>query len=254
MKGLRVGVVSLALGLTVLAQSPNSSKPKSSQNQTTSSSSSSSSESEGRKLPRFWVGLSGSYTPFRLVSVSTSTNSTTGESVSSMAANGQVGGGVNLNLRVFGNFWVNAGGVYRFGGYDTNDYINNTAGNVYIQRTRARLLDFPLLVRYADSRFRWNKYSFYELGGAVRYATSIKTTNAAVNGEGTYFCCAPASTTQVRRMIEGVVVGTGVVGKDDFGIKVAPEVRYVRWMGDTFRAPTLVSQRDQLEVVITFGF
>lgn len=242
---------SLLLGLSLLAQNPDSSSDKASQKQTSSSSSSSSSESESRTIRRIWFGFSGNYTPFRLVATSNSTNSTTGETVSSKAANGEAGGGVNLNVRVFGSFWLSAGGVYRWAGYDTNDSVNN---NVYIERTRARILDFPLLVRYADSKFRWSKYSFYELGGAARYATSIKMTRAAVDSTGTYFCCAPASTTNVKRMIEGVVVGTGLVGKDDFGIKVAPEVRYVRWMGDTFRSPTLLTQRDQLEVVITFGF
>lgn len=246
-----VPAASLVLGLTLFGQSAaDTSKTKSAQ---TSSSSSSSSESEGHKIRRIWVGFSANYTPLRILKVSSSTNSTTGETVSSTAANGQLGGGVNVNVRVYGSFWLTFGGVYRFAGYDTNTSVNNTAETAYVERTRARLLDFPLLVRYADSRFRWSKYSFYEVGGEARYATSLKTTYGASDSNG-FFCCAPTSTTNIKKMVEGVVVGTGLVGKDDFGIKVAPEVRYVRWFGDTFRGPTLASQRDQLEVVITFGF
>jgi hypothetical protein len=204
-------------------------------------------------IPRFWVGLSGNYTPFRMVKGTEVTDSTTGNDTISSPANGQVGGGINFNVRLFGNYWINIGGVYRFAGYDTNAYINDVNGTTYIERTRARYLDFPVLFRYAGPHLRWNRHSFWEAGGTLRYATSIKMNEAASNVNG-YFCCAPASTTTVKRQIEGVTVGTGLVGKDDFGIKVAPEVRYTRWMGNTFSSSTVATPRDQLEVAISFGF
>jgi hypothetical protein len=246
---LRLAAGALVLASTLFGQSVGDS----SKGRTSSSSSSSSSESEGQKIRRVWVGLSANYLPLKPLKVSNTTNSTTGVNTFSTNANGQLGGGMNVNVRVYGSFWLSFGGVYRFAGYDTNTSLNDTAETAYVERTRARLLDFPLLVRYADSRFRWSKYSFYEVGGVARYATSVKTTFGASDLSG-FICCAPASTTNIKKMVEGVTVGTGLVGKDDFGIKVAPEVRYVRWFGDTFRGPTLASQRDQLEVVISFGF
>ncbi len=189
--------------------------------------------------------------PFKVVKASTNTNATTGEIISSTAANGQAGAGVTLNLRVFGSWWLNLGGIYRFGGYDTTDAVNSNT--LYLERTRAHYLDFPALIRYSGPRFRWNRYSFYEGGAAVRYASDVRLTQSANNGFD-YYCCAPPSTTSVRRMIEGVVVGTGISGKDDFGIVVSPEVRYTRWMGNTFRSPTVSTMRDQLELTISFGF
>lgn len=241
---------SLALGPALLASDPGD--PQSTPNQPTRYSSSVP-ESESRTIPRVWGGLIGSYLPFKFVTVSSQANAVSGQGFSSTAANGQAGGGVEINARIYGSFWLNFGAIYRFGGYDTTDFVNDTTGTMYLERTRARIFDIPLLVRYAGPRFRWNKYAFYEVGGAIRDASDIKLTQAAANDEG-YFCCAPPSTTSIRRISEGAVVGTGVIGRDDFGIVVAPEIRYTRWMDDTFRSSTVASQRDQLEVTISFGF
>lgn len=208
-------------------------------------------ESKSSEIPRFWFGLTGSYLPFKMESTSSNTNATTGEIVTSTGANGQAGAGVTLNVRVFGAYWVNIGSIYRFGGYDTTDQVNYNT--MYLERTRARLLDFPVLIKYAGPHFRWNRYSFYEVGAAVRYAENVKLQQAASNGFE-YYCCAPPSTTSIKRMTEGVVVGTGVSGRDDFGIVVSPEVRYTYWMNNTFSSPTVSTMRNQLEVTISFGF
>ncbi|HZS57355.1 MAG TPA: hypothetical protein VFA65_23350 [Bryobacteraceae bacterium] len=240
-----------ALATPLRAQDTGSSTSSSSKSYPAGLTSSSVHESTSSEIPRIWGGITGSYLPFKLVSTSSTTNSTTGETVASTTANGQAGAGLTFNVRLFGPYWLNIGGVYRFGGYDTFDGINNNT--IYLERTRARYLDFPVLIRYAGPHFRWSKYSFYEVGGALRYATHINLTQAASNGTN-YYCCAPPSTTSIKRTIEGVVVGTGITGKDDFGIVVSPEVRYTRWMGDTFRSPTVSTMRDQLEVTISFGF
>lgn len=221
--------------------------------QTQYSSSSSSSESEAPTIPRIWGGVIGSYTPLKTFTASTQTNSTSGEVVSSTVANGQAGGGLTVNARIYGSFWVNFGAVYRYGGYDTSDSINDAQGTLFIERTRARIFDFPLLVRYAGPRFRWNKHAFYEVGGAIRDASNIKVSDAAVTNNGP-FCCAPPSTLTIRHIGEGAVVGTGLTGRDEFGIVVSPEIRYTRWMDDMFRSPTVATQRDQLEITISFGF
>jgi hypothetical protein len=235
-------------------------QPLSAQESTTSSSdsttrhltSSSVHESRSAELPRVWAGISGSYLPFQTIQTKSTTNSTTGEQVTSTSANGQAGAGVTLNARLFRGYWLSLGAIYRFAGYDTNDAVNSNS--TYIERMRARLIDFPMMIRYTGPHFRWSKYSFYEAGGALRYATHVQLTQAATDSTGAYFCCAPPSTTGIRRMTEGVVVGTGVSGKDDFGIIVSPEVRYTRWMGNTFSSPTVATMRNQLEVTVSFGF
>lgn len=257
-KATRVGLRLSFVGLTVIAFSA---VPVSAQVDSTTSSSSSSTkhltsssvrESRSAEIPRVWAAISGSYLPFQTIKTSSSTNSTTGEQITSTSANGQAGAGVTLNARLFRGYWISLGAIYRFAGYDTNDAVNSNA--TYVERTRARLIDFPAMIRYTGPHFRWSKYSFYEIGGALRYATHIQLAQAATDENGNYFCCAPASTTGIKRMTEGAVIGTGISGRDDFGIIVSPEVRYTRWMGNTFSSPTVATMRNQLEVTVSFGF
>ena len=208
-------------------------------------------ESKSSQLPRFWGALTGSYVPFKLVKTSSQTNSTTQEQISSTNANGQAGGGVMLNYRLFHGYWLSVGAIYRFGGYDTTDAVNSNT--IYLERTRTHYLDFPALIRYTGPRFRWTKYSFYELGATIRTAMDTHLYQIANNGTE-YYCCAPPSTTAIHHTIEGVTVGTGVAGKDDFGIIVSPEVRYTYWMGNTFSSPTVSTMKNQLEVTVSFGW
>ena len=102
--------------------------------------------------------------------------------------------GATLNVRLFGAYWLNLGATYRFGGYDTTDAVNDNT--IYLERTRANFLDFPVLIRYTGPHFRWNRYSFYEVGGAMRYATHVDLQQSANNGTS-YYCCAPPSTTTI---------------------------------------------------------
>jgi hypothetical protein len=62
------------------------------------------------------------------------------------------------------------------------------------------------------------------------------------------------SYTSYHRTNIGATAGAGLIAKDDFGIIVSPEVRYTRWMGDTFGSNTLGTQRNQLEITVSFGF
>lgn len=242
----------LVLGIPATAQDAGNSTTSSSSSYSKHLTSSSVHESRSAELPRVWAAISGSYLPFQPITAKSTSNSTTGEAINSKAANGQAGAGVTLNMRLFRGYWLSLGGIYRFAGYDTTDAVDSNT--FYLERMRARFLDFPALIRYTGPHFRWSKYSFYEVGGAVRYATRIRLSEAAVNASGEYFCCAPPSTTGIRRTTEGVVVGTGVSGRDDFGIIVSPEVRYTRWMGNTFTSPTIATMRNQLEVTVSFGF
>lgn len=220
--------------------------------QQSSSSSSSTSDSGSERIPRVWFGAVGSYTPLKQVKATSYSNTTTLEQLSSAAANGQIGGGLTFNVHLFDGYWFNLDGVYRFAGFDTNDTVNNAAGDYYAYRTRARYFDFPLVLRYAGPKYRWSKYAFYELGGTLRHVYE-HTTSAAVNSSGP-FCCAPPQVVAFHSNVEGLVVGTGLIGRDPFGIVVSPEVRYTRWLGNTFHSPSVTGQDNQLEVTISFGF
>lgn len=243
--------IAVCLAFPLFAQDTNAPAAGSSSSPYKGLTSSSVYESKSAELPRFWGALTGSYLPFKLVKATSQTNSTTLEQITSTAANGQAGGGVMLNYRLFRGYWLSVGAIYRFGGYDTTDAVN--ANTLYLERTRTHYLDFPALIRYSGPHFRWAKYSFYELGATIRTAMDTHLYQIANNGSE-YYCCAPPSTTVIHHNIEGVTVGTGVAGRDDFGIIVAPEVRYTYWMGNTFSSPTVSTMKNQLEMTVSFGW
>jgi len=231
------------------APSPDSPKDKKPQ----AVSSSSSSESEKPPIPRLWGGLSLNFTPLKLISTSSVTNANTGEVNSANQIGGLVGYGLNLNFRVTNSFSINLSGVYRRAGFNNTDTLYDSLGTVYTESVTAHNLDFPLLVRYSGSRFNISKYTFYELGGAFRYVSAEKLVTTAANSNGSY-CCAPTNSFRFRKDIEGVVAGAGLIGRDDFGIIVAPEIRYTRWLANEYAGPSFATQRNQLEVAITFGY
>jgi hypothetical protein len=252
-----LGIAALAAVTVVLAADDNPGSPAgdSPQDQkSTGVSSSSSTDTFARPIPRVWLGISGNYTPLKLLTVGTNVNDTTGETVSSTAANGLAGVGLNLNLRVTSAWWASLGGVYRFTGYDYTDFVNDILGTEYTQRARVHLIDMPLLARYNGERFNFSKYIFYEAGGAVRYALNDRVSTVAVNSSGLIASGAPPTGIRFTRMMEGIVAGIGLAAKDEFGIVVVPEIRYTRWLGNTFDGNTVSTQHNQLEIVITLGY
>jgi hypothetical protein len=218
-----------------------------------------------KAVPRIWIGLTGSYTPLKLVKANNSGNITDsgGDTYTAKAAQGQAGGGAIVNIRLIKGFGISLGAIYRFTGYDATEDTNpaNSAiGDTFenIERTRVRLLDIPVMVRYSGKKFNPSKHTFYELGGVVRQGFSTQTGTYAT--EYLFNETGPGSTfgTNYKRRVYGAVAGAGLIGRDDFGIIVSPEVRYTRWMDDTFSSPIVSglvnSNKNQLEVTVSFGF
>ncbi|MGC2656491.1 MAG: hypothetical protein WA324_00845 [Bryobacteraceae bacterium] len=215
-------------------------------------SSSSVPEVHEQTLRWIWGGISANTSPLRLFTVSSNTNATSGDVTDTTMANAEVGAGLNFSLHVLHNYWLTLGAAYYFGGYDTSYAVNDAVGSLYVERARARIFDFPVLVRYTGPKFRWSRYAFYELGGTFRYLSSIDIHEAAVDYSGPISPFLP-TTTRFKRETEGVTVGTGLVFKDDFGIKSAPEVRYTRYLNSAIAGPTVGTMRNQLEIALTFG-
>jgi outer membrane protein with beta-barrel domain len=212
-----------------------------------------------KAVPRIWIGLTGSYTPLKQIKANNSGNLTdsNGDTFTATSAQGLAGGGAIVNVRILHGFGLSLGAIYRFTGYDANDAVNDVNGTVEVERTRVRLLDLPLMVRYSGKK--WNaKHTFYELGGVVRQGFSIQTTTNVVDGVNGELGPGPTSGTTFKHRIFGAVAGAGLIGRDDFGIVVSPEVRYTRWMEDTFSSSNisglLNSNKNQLEVTVSFGF
>jgi len=216
---------------------------------------SSSVKSAESPIPRVWFGLTGSFTPLKLVKANSNglTNSA-GDVVSAKTANGQVGGGAILNVRLFRGYWISLGSIYRFTGYDATDTLNDVNGTTNIERSRVRLVDFPVMVRYSGRKWNPSKYTFYELGGVLREGLSLKTTTNSIDQVTGELGPGPTTGTTYKHSVLGVLAGAGLIGKDDFGIIVSPEIRYTRWLGQTFNSPIVGSQRNQLELTVSFGF
>jgi hypothetical protein len=234
---------------------PNGGAPKEKEKKTPKQMVSSSVKASEAPIPRVWIGLTGSYTPLKLLHANSNglQDQNTGETINAVGAQGQAGGGAILNARIFRSYWISVGAIYRFNGYDTTDATNDTNGDLFFERSRVRLVDFPVMIRYTGRKWNVSKYTFYELGAVYRDVLSRKTINEWVDSNG-YEGQGPSSGTTYRRNIVGAVAGAGVIGRDDFGIIVSPEVRYTRWMGETFNSPVLNSQRNQLEITVSFGF
>ena len=210
-----------------------------------------------RNIPRIWIGLTGSITPLRLLHTNASGNlqDAAGDALLATNNSGWVGGGLTLHVRITKSFWINVGGIYRYVGYDWMFNTTDLNEDAFAERSRLRMIDIPLLVRYTGKKWNPSKYTFYELGGTYRdvfsrVTTADQTAFASTAGIGPGI----SSGTAYHRTSYGATVGAGLIAKDDFGIIVSPEVRYTRWMGDTLGSNVIGTQKNQLEITLTFGF
>ncbi len=143
--------------------------------------------------------------------------------------------------------------------YEGTDNPNTTKDErKYIVRneeTRFRYYDFPVTLRYYgrdrhDPGPRW----FVEAGGVLRRVTRVRTSIDETIDDGDKACCTTTPATPARRNIRGVVAGFGVQVIDPVGIRVIPQVRYTRWGGDAFSTFSTVTQRNQIEGMISLSF
>jgi hypothetical protein len=121
--------------------------------------------------------------------------------------------------------------------------------------TRFRYYDFPVTLRYYgkdrhDPGARW----FVEAGGALRRVSRIKTTINETINDGDTTCCVTTPATPARRTIRGVVAGFGVQVIDPVGLRLGPQIRYTRWGADTFSSNSTVTQRNQIEAMVSLTF
>jgi hypothetical protein len=257
----------LAAGSCFAADGPNGGDPNGGapKEKTVKQAVSSSVKASEKPVPRIWIGLTGSYTPLKLVKANNSGNleDSGGNVYTAKPAQGQAGGGAIVNISLLRGFGISLGAIYHFTGYDATEdtnAANSAIGDTFedIERTRVRLVDFPFMVRYSGRKFNPSKHTFYELGGVMRQGFQLKTTTYAV--DAIYGATGTGSTfgTNYKPRIFGAVAGAGLIARDDFGIIVSPEVRYTRWMDDTFSSPIvsglLNSNKNQLEITVSFGF
>lgn len=174
-------------------------------------------------------------------------------------------------MRLLKNFSLDLDLIHRRVGYNFSDAIagptvagagtTTVVTNITYEITNATFWDVPLLIEY-KTHHRW----YYEGGGALRHVGDLRswrfqrsssavttTSSGAVTTTNTDTCCNETAAA-AQHNIEGVVIGSGVHFKDAFGLKVTPEIRYTRWLENTFTEGPVRSNRNQVEVLFGIAF
>lgn len=141
----------------------------------------------------------------------------------------------------------------RTGVRNPNSTIDNRRVTQIREKTRAQFFDLPIIVRwrptdeYGDPA-RW----FLGLGPTMRQARNVRTVwdqSQPIIENNITSGIAPHN-----RNIYGATVAAGITAKDDFGIRITPEVRYTRWLGQNFSNFAARTNRHQLQILIGITF
>ena len=227
------------------------------------------SEEHGQKLA---IGLRARMMPFRAFSVMDNgqvMNTTTVSKVNydsnfnTVSHSFKVGGGLTVEGHVSARTLFTVDVLYNRLSYDktTNVYWGtddpNTSSDershkVTTENTKARLFDLPVLL-HRNVRATGPLSHVYFAGGATaRLVSTVHSTINIVNSDATKANSTVPATIN-KRTILGGTVGIGLRFIDEFNIKVTPEIRYTRWVGNTFNQDSTRSPRDQLEFGIAFS-
>ncbi|HYK17774.1 MAG TPA: outer membrane beta-barrel protein [Bryobacteraceae bacterium] len=214
------------------------------------------------------VGL----TPLRAGSSTTTTNPNSATSVtddiSSSGASSRIGYGLTAQAAITEHFAVAVGGYLRRIGFTSTDTITTTVTtfvNTIPQTSttttstntdaRARLLDIPFMLRYyGKERHSPGNRWFLEVGGAYRDAFGLRSSQSATDASGNMTCCTRNVVAPPHKTSVGYLGGAGAQFIDPFGIRVIPEVRYIRWVNQIFQDSTTHTQRNQVEANLTLSF
>jgi hypothetical protein len=209
---------------------------------------------------RRW-GLGGIFTytpnPFNLVKGGTIV--TTANTLSSKSEARPLGGGLAAYFYLTSTLSLNLDFIYRRTGYDDSNVLSNASTTSYYSRTRGNYFDFPLLARYHSNRYHLLRSSvFVEGGGTVRFVEQITTSttvDTTVNSALVSTCCTEVPDRPAHRLVYGPTVGFGLrVPRDEIGVQIIPEIRYTRWLDNTFSAAPTISNRNQAEVLLSITF
>ncbi len=188
--------------------------------------------------------------------------------LSSSGASSRIGYGLTVQAAITEHFAVAVGGFLRRIGYTETDsqttsvttYINavpqttTTTTSTYVD-VRAQAVDVPITLRwYGKGRHTPGSRWFVEGGGAWRDIQNFRSSLSATDASGNVTCCTAGTVQPAHRQAHGFVAGVGAQFIDPFGIRVIPEVRYVRWMDQIFNDPTTKTQRNQVEAELTLSF
>jgi hypothetical protein len=177
---------------------------------------------------------------------------------------GRVGAGAALQIRVSNRFGIGVDLVYRRAGYVANEEriqgVDLTTTSNYNEQktiwttdtTRAQYFELPVFARlYFGHRQRADFRRFFDCGMAIRRVGRIRTIRDVV-GPDDETSTEILTSTPANRTVLGWVAGAGIQVTDEFGIHIAPGVRYSHWMSDTLAS--VRSNRHQVEFTVGITF
>ncbi len=231
------------------------------------SSTTSSSAREEQVQPNFWrrfsAGIRGSIIMLPVqssASTASSPNTLTLVSNSLTPASPRFGGGATVEYAATRRILVSADVLYQYFSYSSQvvTTLSLADGTSQIstvsEATHARYWTIPVLARYGTlpAKTAWAQVF---LGGGVSYRkiSGIRTTTDIVNPDGS------SSTNYTPRIATklstfGATATAGFRVKDEFGIRITPEVRYTRWLSDLFSSWPAKQRRNELSVIIGLTF
>ena len=135
-----------------------------------------------------------------------------------------------------------------------NAGVDDRPITTYAESSNADYWVLPVLARYGGIRSRGFLSHLYVAAGAeYRHVGRVRTGTDIYYPDGstgyTEIAAVPANSNQI-----GGVIGLGLRMLDDLGIKVAPEIRFIRWTNSTFEGPGYHSQMNQAEAGLGFSF
>ena len=150
--------------------------------------------------------------------------------------------------------------LYQFFSYTAQTVTNVTLADGTSQistlneSTHARYWTVPVLARYGTLPARVASAQVFIGGGvAFRKISNIRTTTVVVAPDGNSSADYTPRTAQ-KLSTFGAVATAGFRVKDEFGIRITPEVRYTRWFSDLFSSWPGKQRRNELEVLIGLTF
>jgi hypothetical protein len=161
---------------------------------------------------------------------------------------------VSLNLDV----------LYRRAGYRSGLEISEGQDNLDtsqderkitsgFEQTKADYWDLPFTLRFHDGPASRRVRGFFEVGGALRHVTSVRTyTELEQPGKGGTVDTTAAK--PANSNVLGAVAGAGWDWRTSKGINVVPQVRYTYWMNPVFDSIRTRSSRSQIEFLLGITF
>jgi hypothetical protein len=210
-------------------------------------------------LRRFSVGARGTVFPMAIqTSGITANNPTTASTATYTLAPSTplFGGGLTVEYAASQRILVSADVLYHEFRYssDTTTALTAADGTTTIsdvaEGTHARYWELPILVHLTSLPARTaSAQVMLGVGPTFRYVTGVRSEFTTTNPDGSQAVSYRPRAIQSQTVMGGVA-SAGVRLTDDFGIKYTPEVRYIRWLSDSFTSWPAQQRRNELHVVV----